>query len=149
MSRAKATDSSGRGVRSSTWERVDSGRWGTVSLLWGRSWILLGAIVVGSGNVSNDVRCRQMRIDAHAHQVPAAFRAAAQRRTGAEYELPVVATDQQLAAMDEHGIELAVVSLPPPGVQVGSQQDASPLARLINERYAELVASPPVSRCGR
>jgi predicted TIM-barrel fold metal-dependent hydrolase len=82
-----------------------------------------------------------MRIDAHAHQVPAAFRAAAQRRTGAEYELPVVATDRHLAAMDEHAIELAVVSLPPPGVHVGSQQDASALARLINEHYAELVAA--------
>jgi 6-methylsalicylate decarboxylase len=82
-----------------------------------------------------------MRIDAHAHQVPATFRAAAQRRTGAEYELPVVATDRHLAAMDEHAIELAVVSLPPPGVHVGSPKDATALARLINEHYAELVAT--------
>jgi predicted TIM-barrel fold metal-dependent hydrolase len=84
-----------------------------------------------------------MRIDTHAHQLPAHFRDEVRRRTGADFPLPELTTDQHLAAMDEHRIELAVVSLPPPGIHVGTQDDAGRLARLINEHYAELVSTHP------
>jgi 6-methylsalicylate decarboxylase len=84
-----------------------------------------------------------MRIDTHAHQIPPHFLAAVQEATGAPYPMPEFTTSAHLAQMDRHEIELAVVSLPPPGLEVGDGAAAPTLARLINEHYAELVAAHP------
>jgi predicted TIM-barrel fold metal-dependent hydrolase len=84
-----------------------------------------------------------MRIDTHAHQIPPHFLAAVREATGAPYPMPEFATADHLAQMDRHGIELAVVSLPPPGLDIGAGAAAPGLARLINEHYAALVAEHP------
>jgi predicted TIM-barrel fold metal-dependent hydrolase len=83
-----------------------------------------------------------VRIDTHAHQLPPHFLAEVQARTGRPYPLPPLpgfATQAHLAEMDAHGIELAVVFLPPPGVELGDAAAAPPLARLINEHWAGLI----------
>jgi predicted TIM-barrel fold metal-dependent hydrolase len=84
-----------------------------------------------------------MRIDTHAHQIPPHFLAAVLEATGAPYPMPVFSTADHLAQMDRHGIELAVISLPPPGLAVGDGVAAPRLARVINEHYAALVAEHP------
>jgi 6-methylsalicylate decarboxylase len=84
-----------------------------------------------------------MRIDAHAHHIPARFRDAVSELAGTDYPLPEVTADQHLAAMDDHEIELAVVSLPPPGVHVGTDEATGRLARLVNESYAEAISAHP------
>jgi predicted TIM-barrel fold metal-dependent hydrolase len=84
-----------------------------------------------------------MRIDTHAHQIPPHFLDAVRAATGSPYPMPQFATADHLAQMDRHGVELAVVSLPPPGLDVGAGPAAPGLARLINEHYAELVAAYP------
>jgi len=81
------------------------------------------------------------RIDAHAHQIPAHFLEEVRAATGTPYPLPEFTTEAHLAQMERHRIELAVVSLPPPGVPSGAQ--APRLARLINEHYARLVDAHP------
>jgi predicted TIM-barrel fold metal-dependent hydrolase len=84
-----------------------------------------------------------MRIDAHAHQIPPHFLDAVRAATGSPYPMPEFATADHLAQMDRHDIELAVVSLPPPGLDIGAGAAAAGLARRINEHYAALVAEHP------
>jgi 6-methylsalicylate decarboxylase len=84
-----------------------------------------------------------MRIDTHAHQLPPSFLEEVRARTGAAYPLPPFSTEAHLAEMEAHGIELAIVSVPPPGVAVGDAAARSALARMVNEHYAGVVAAHP------
>jgi 6-methylsalicylate decarboxylase len=80
-----------------------------------------------------------MRIDSHAHQIPSQFLESFADATGTRYPLPEFSTATHLIQMDRHETELAIVSLPPPGL-FGAEAAAPALARRINEHYAELVA---------
>jgi predicted TIM-barrel fold metal-dependent hydrolase len=83
------------------------------------------------------------RIDAHAHQIPRRFLEEVEALTGRRYPLPEFTTEAHLAEMDAHGIELAIVFLPPPGVDLGDAAAAPRLARLVNEHYAGLIDDHP------
>jgi 6-methylsalicylate decarboxylase len=84
-----------------------------------------------------------VRVDTHAHQLPAAFLEEVQARTGRRYPLPEFRTEAHLAEMDAHEIDLAVVFLPPPGVDLGAPDAAPGLARWINEHWASLIEQHP------
>ncbi|TDE00690.1 amidohydrolase family protein [Jiangella asiatica] len=51
--------------------------------------------------------------------------------------------DARIAAMDEHGIDVAVLSLCSPGVQLFDPETASDMAELANDRLAEQVRAHP------
>lgn len=81
-------------------------------------------------------------IDAHAHLVPADYRAALQRRDLLTVE-PEWDIDLMHAFMERHGIDAAVLSLAPPGVAFGDPGLARELARMVNEHLASVVAADP------
>lgn len=75
-----------------------------------------------------------MRIDAHAHVVPAAYRdAIPPMGPGGP---PPATLDQLEEMMAAYGIDRAVVSTGPPGVFFGDQAQANEIARLVNEEMA-------------
>lgn len=83
------------------------------------------------------------RVDAHAHLIPEAYRAALERRGFVDYPLPAATHEGLLAAMERYGIDASVVSLSPPGVWFGDPGLARELARLVNEETAALVRARP------
>lgn len=83
------------------------------------------------------------RIDAHVHLLPADYRAELERRSLLPVELPRWSAELTYELMERHDIDAAVMSLSPPGVSFGDQGLANELARLVNERTAELVSSAP------
>jgi predicted TIM-barrel fold metal-dependent hydrolase len=83
------------------------------------------------------------RIDTHVHMVPADYRAELDRRSLLTYPLPPSSRELLEGLMARHEIDAAVVSLSPPGVWFGDPALAGELARIVNERTAELVASDP------
>ncbi len=84
-----------------------------------------------------------MRIDAHVHLLPDDYRAELDGRSLSPYPLPVWSREQTEELMRRHAIDAAVMSLAPPGVWFGDAGLAVELARLVNERTAELVRSDP------
>jgi 6-methylsalicylate decarboxylase len=88
------------------------------------------------------------RIDAHVHLLPDEYRAALESRGLLGFPLPPWSVDATHALMDRHAIDAAVMSLSPPGVFFGDQGLADELARMVNERTAELVRSDPARFAG-
>jgi predicted TIM-barrel fold metal-dependent hydrolase len=84
-----------------------------------------------------------LRIDAHMHYTPAAYRAQLAARSLLAFPLPEWSTPEALAFMDANAIDTAVLSLSPPGVAFGDQGLADELARLVNEATASLIAMHP------
>jgi 6-methylsalicylate decarboxylase len=83
------------------------------------------------------------RVDTHVHILPEDYRRALTDRAGVSLPLPPSSRDLLEELMARHEIDAAVVSLSPPGVFFGDQSLANELARMVNERTAELVASAP------
>jgi predicted TIM-barrel fold metal-dependent hydrolase len=81
------------------------------------------------------------RIDAHVHILPADYRAELERRSLLPPGIPPWSADLVDDLMDRHDLDAAVLSLAPPGVFVGDQGLANELARLVNERTAQFVAT--------
>lgn len=84
-----------------------------------------------------------MRIDAHIHLLPDDYRAELSRTAAVPYPLPPWSLDATNELMARHGIDAAILSLAPPGVWFGDAGGASELARLVNERTAQVVRSDP------
>jgi len=83
------------------------------------------------------------RIDAHVHILPPDYRAELERRALLPPGIPPWSPELVDRLMARHDIDAAVLSLAPPGVFFGDQALADELARLVNERTAEFVASAP------
>jgi predicted TIM-barrel fold metal-dependent hydrolase len=84
------------------------------------------------------------RIDAHAHLIPATYKAELERRgLEPDYPLPTATPDAYAEMMDRHAIDAAIVSLSPPGVWFGDRGLASELSRLVNVELARLVGERP------
>lgn len=83
-----------------------------------------------------------VRIDAHAHQIPASFLADVEA-LGFSYPLPGISPEQHLAFMDEIGCGLSVISLPPPGPHLGGPRETMVLARSANDAFARIVDDHP------
>jgi 6-methylsalicylate decarboxylase len=86
-------------------------------------------------------------VDMHAHFVPPAYRralagAGIDRPDGFPY-VPEWSAAAALAAMDGLGIELAVLSVSSPGVDLGPGTDQVRLAREVNYEGADVVRSHP------
>ncbi len=84
-----------------------------------------------------------MRVDAHAHLIPAAYRAALERRGLLPFPLPAAELDGVEAMMERHAIDATLLALSPPGVAFGDQGLADELARMVNEELARCVRSAP------
>src|ERR1700732_3052122 len=88
-------------------------------------------------------------IDVHSHVIPPFYLAENRDRIagsrGGEISRAWLEWTPQrsLAAMDEHGVETAMLSLSSPGVWVGNAEEARATARRINEYGAELVRHHP------
>jgi 6-methylsalicylate decarboxylase len=89
-----------------------------------------------------------MRVDAHVHLLPDAYRAALAERSLLPYPLPPWSRDLMDELNARHGIDASIVSLAPPGVWFGDAGLANELARLVNERTADLVRSDPARFAG-
>jgi predicted TIM-barrel fold metal-dependent hydrolase len=83
------------------------------------------------------------RVDTHVHVLPDDYRAALQRRADAPVRLPPWSRESLDGLLARNEIDAAVLSLSPPGVWFGDQGFANELARMVNERTAELVRSAP------
>lgn len=90
-----------------------------------------------------------LRIDAHAHLIPAAYRDEITRRSLIPpFGLPDASPQRLDSFMERYAISAVVVSLPPPGVYFGDDGLARELARLVNEATAEQVRSAPSRMAG-
>jgi 6-methylsalicylate decarboxylase len=89
----------------------------------------------------------ERRIDIHHHAIPAVYAAAlvdagvTEPIVGVAY--PVWDVDTDLAVMDRHDIQAAVLSITAPGVSFVSGAAAAAAARATNEAFADLVAEHP------
>jgi len=79
-----------------------------------------------------------MRIDAHAHVHPPAYREAL-----GDVPMPPMTLGLLEEAMERHEIDAAVVSTGPPGAFLGASADAGDVARRANDGLAEIVAAQP------
>jgi predicted TIM-barrel fold metal-dependent hydrolase len=84
-----------------------------------------------------------MRIDAHAHLIPADYRGELERRSLLPYPLPRWEPELLDELMERHAIDAAIVSLSPPGVWFGDAPLAAELARMVNEATAAHVRRAP------
>jgi 6-methylsalicylate decarboxylase len=88
-------------------------------------------------------------IDVHSHIVPPFYLAEHRERIagsrGGEISRAWLEWTPQrsLSAMDEHGVETAMLSLSSPGVWFGNAEEARAIARRINDYGAELVRNHP------
>lgn len=80
-----------------------------------------------------------MRIDAHVHVIPDAYRHALEQRDLMAFPLPRADLDALDSMMARHAIEAAVISPSPPGVAFPDQGLANELARLLNEELGAIV----------
>jgi predicted TIM-barrel fold metal-dependent hydrolase len=82
-----------------------------------------------------------LRIDTHAHVLPAAYIEALPPQLAATHRpIPVDDLDR---VMTRYEIDAAVISTGPPGVFFGDSGQARELARLVNEELAAMVAERP------
>jgi predicted TIM-barrel fold metal-dependent hydrolase len=84
-----------------------------------------------------------VRIDAHAHIHPPAYREAL-----GPLPLPPTTLDGYRTAMQRHGIDAAVISVGPPGAFIGEAADPPALARVANDGIAEVVRAEPARFAG-
>jgi 6-methylsalicylate decarboxylase len=84
-----------------------------------------------------------MRIDAHAHVIPAAYVDAIPPPGGNLPKPPIVSADDLEAMMARYAIDRAVVSVGPPGLFFGDQGQANELGRLVNEQMAAVRDRDP------
>lgn len=85
-------------------------------------------------------------IDVHHHILPPFYRDALLSAGLSEVDgapLPDWTAPDMVSMMDDRGIEVALVSLPPPGVAFGDRRATVKLTRRCNEFAAELVAGRP------
>jgi predicted TIM-barrel fold metal-dependent hydrolase len=88
-------------------------------------------------------------IDVHSHMAPPFYVAENRDRIagsrGGQVSRPWLewSPQQSLAAMDEHGVEISMLSLSTPGIWFGNAEEARATARRVNEYGAELVRSHP------
>jgi predicted TIM-barrel fold metal-dependent hydrolase len=88
-------------------------------------------------------------IDVHSHIIPPFYLAENRDRIagsrGGEISRAWLewTPQQSLAAMDEHGVETAILSLSTPGVWFGNAEEARSLARRVNEYGADLARQHP------
>ncbi|HEY5332589.1 MAG TPA: hypothetical protein VIJ21_03515, partial [Solirubrobacterales bacterium] len=85
-----------------------------------------------------------MRVDVHAHITPASY-VATLRDQGQvpEFALPRWSAAECLETMDRWGTSACVLSLTPPGVYLGDEDEARRLARSVNEEIAATVSERP------
>ena len=83
------------------------------------------------------------RIDVHVHVVPEEYRAELGRRSLAPGSMPAGTPGMIAELMVRHELDAVVLSLASPGAWFGDQALANELARMVNERIAELVRSDP------
>jgi len=110
-----------------------------------------GLCAATSGGAARTARASSPRrlIDVHSHIVPPFYLAENRERIagsrGGEISRAWLewTPQQSLAAMDEHGVETAMLSLSTPGVWFGNAEEARALARKVNEYGAELVRNHP------
>ena len=110
-----------------------------------------GLCAATSGGVARAARASSPRrlIDVHSHIVPPFYLAENRERIagsrGGEISRAWLewTPQQSLAAMDEHGVETAMLSLSTPGVWFGNAEEARATARKVNEYGAELVRNHP------
>jgi predicted TIM-barrel fold metal-dependent hydrolase len=77
-----------------------------------------------------------MRIDAHTHLIPDAYRRQLESRGLLGFPLPAADVDGLGEMMHRHEIDAAVIAPSPPGVSFGDQGLANELARLLNEELS-------------
>jgi 6-methylsalicylate decarboxylase len=89
-----------------------------------------------------------MRIDAHVHLLPDAYREEIERGSLSPFPLPRWSREITEEFMDRYEIDAAIMSLSPPGVWFGDASKAAELARLANEETAALVRADPARFAG-
>ena len=114
-----------------------------------------GIAATGLGAKTSSAMVRMARADArrlvdvHSHIVPPFYLSENRDRIAGSRGGEISAAwldwspQQSLAAMDEHGVETAMLSLSTPGVWFGNAEEARATARRVNEYGAELVRSHP------
>lgn len=60
-----------------------------------------------------------------------------------EWRVGLVDFDRRLAIMDEHGVDMHLLSLTTPGVQSFAPDHASEVATMVNDKLAEIIARHP------
>jgi predicted TIM-barrel fold metal-dependent hydrolase len=80
-----------------------------------------------------------MRIDAHIHVIPDAYRRALERDGLMAFRLPRADLDAVDEMMARHDIDAAVISPSPPGAAFPDQGLANELARLLNEELGAIA----------
>jgi 6-methylsalicylate decarboxylase len=109
----------------------------------------LGAAISGRSNRVARADTGRRLIDVHSHIVPPFYLAENRERIagsrGGEISRAWLewTPQQTLAAMNEHGVETAILSLSTPGVWFGNVEEARATARRVNEYGAELVRNHP------
>lgn len=92
-----------------------------------------------------------MKIDFHAHLFPRPFLEEIERRK-LEFRMPgmplsifpkMYDLEERLRDMDRTGIDMQVLSLGPPGAEVGSARDSVELTTLWNDQIAKVVQADP------
>jgi len=87
------------------------------------------------------------KIDTHAHFIPPSYRQALSdagvTTSDGGVPFPPWSVDEHLAMMDRHEIDVSILSLSSPGVQVLEEGAAAALARAVNREGAELVQAHP------
>ena len=83
------------------------------------------------------------RIDVHQHPLPPEFVAALERHGMGGWAPVGWSAEGALAAMDEHEISTALLSLSTPGTHLGDDAEGRILTLQINERLANLKATRP------
>ena len=88
-----------------------------------------------------------MKIDVHAHYVPASYREALQRAGHAQPDgmpfIPEWSADQHVEMMNRLDIATSLLSISSPGVSLGDGVPAADLAREVNEDGRRAVVDHP------
>ena len=82
-------------------------------------------------------------LDVHHHMVPPVYLQALAKKGGDNEGLPEWTPERSLRMMDRVGVEKALLSLSPPGVWLGNDEEARTLARACNEYGASLAEKHP------
>jgi predicted TIM-barrel fold metal-dependent hydrolase len=125
------------------------------SLSLPRRKFLAGMAATGVGVIMSAPTIRPARadgprlIDIHSHFVPPFYLAENGDRIAGSRGGQITrawlewSPQQSLAAMDEHGVETAMLSLSTPGIWFGNAEEARATARRVNDYGAELLRSHP------
>jgi 6-methylsalicylate decarboxylase len=109
-----------------------------------------GVGVITSGTTVRTARADGRRlIDVHSHIVPPFYLTENRDRIAGSRGGEITrawlewSPQQSLAAMDEHGVETAMLSLSTPGVWFGNAEESRNLSRRVNEYGADLARNHP------